>query len=384
MTRNAGRRELLRARPARIAVRTIASAFWLVLVASCSGRGAEKAPENEARASDEAPEAEGEAAHARVAASVEAVTAETFVEAIDASGTVVPRVGRFAALAAPAPTRITGVHVAPGARVHRGDRLVSFEATAFDAAVSSADAALSAAVRAEERARRLVEAGVAPRKDAELAASEVAAARAASVNAHRASGLAVLRSPIDGVVTSLNAVLGANADVGQTLVEIVDTRALDVQLVLSPQSANGVRAGQSVTLRDGALADALVVATGKVSAVTAALDSASRGVVVRVSIDNQQRTVRIGETLYARIDAQSHAGALLIAGDALVPAGDGFQVFVVDSAGVAHARPVHVGARAGNRVWIREGLAAGEKVVTAGAFGVSEGAEIVTKQKPGP
>jgi hypothetical protein len=71
-----------------------------------------------------------------------------------------------------------------------------------------------------------------------------------------------------------------------------------------------------------------------------------------------------------------HPGAVTIPVAALVPVGDGFQVFVVDTAGIAHARPVGVGARADSLVEILEGLAAGETVVTVGAYGIGDGARI--------
>ena len=48
------------------------------------------------------------------------------------------------------------------------------------------------------------------RKDAEAAASDLGAARLNAINAKRSRELSTLRSPIDGVVTKLNAVLGAN------------------------------------------------------------------------------------------------------------------------------------------------------------------------------
>jgi multidrug efflux pump subunit AcrA (membrane-fusion protein) len=58
-------------------------------------------------------------------------------------------------------------------------------------------------------------------------------------------------------------------------------------------------------------------------------------------------------------------------------------VFVVDEGGVAHARPVVLGGRTETLVEIVSGLAAGETVVTSGAYGVSDGARI-SKTAPAP
>jgi multidrug efflux pump subunit AcrA (membrane-fusion protein) len=63
--------------------------------------------------------------------------------------------------------------------------------------------------------------------------------------------------------------------------------------------------------------------------------------------------------------------------DALVPEGDRFKVFVVDREGVAHSRPVVVGARSDSLAQISGGLKAGERVVAAGAYGVADSARIV-------
>jgi len=53
-------------------------------------------------------------------------------------------------------------------------------------------------------------------------------------------------------------------------------------------------------------------------------------------------------------------------------------VYVVDSAGIAHVRPVAVGGRSETRAEIVRGLSAGEIVVTTGAYGVTDSVKIGT------
>ena len=184
-------------------------------------------------AKKDADEAGAEHVQAVVGASVATIAAQRFVETVDAIGVVAPRSGHVASLAAPGPTRVTGVPVAFGARVHAGDVLVEFERPPFEAAARSADAALLAAQSAADRAQRLAEAGVLPRKEAEQAASELAQARTNAQAAHRALELSSIKSPIDGVVTRISALLGAGVDAGQALVEVTDPSVLDVALTLS-------------------------------------------------------------------------------------------------------------------------------------------------------
>lgn len=293
-------------------------------------------------------------------------------------GTVAPRPGRYAALSAPGATRVARIFAVAGQSVREGDPLVEFERAPFEALARSAEAALSAAQHAADRAARLAEAGVVPRKDVDQAQGDLAQAQANAVSARRALELATLRAPLAGVVTSMTAVVGAPVDVAQALVEIADPSTLDVLVSLAPADAAPVRPGAAVTLAAGEAAGAPFVAAGAVGEVVPAVDSVTRAVTVRVRVTRAARTLRIGETLFGRIAVAAHPHAVTVPAEALVPDGEGFKVFVVDGAGVAHARPVTVGVRTGTVVEIVTGVAAGETVVTYGAYGVDDGAKVVT------
>ena len=266
-------------------------------------------------------------------------TKQSFPQVVRAIGTVTARPGHFAELSAPAPTRVARIFVAPGQRVAEGDSLVEFERAPFDAAARSAEAALASAERAHARAVRLAQAGILPQKDSDQAAADLAQAQVAAITARRAQQLATLRAPLAGVVTRMTAVLGAAVDANQPLVEVADVAALDVVFNVSPAQAAQVHAGDSVGVTAGEGAGGEAVGQGSVTAV--------------------------------------HAGAVTVPVAALVPSGDGFQVFVVDSGGMAHVRAVTVGARSESLAEILTGLTAGETVVTTGAYGIEDGTKIV-------
>jgi RND family efflux transporter MFP subunit len=287
-------------------------------------------------------------------------------------------------MSAPSPTRVSKVYVSFGAHVKAGDPLVEFEQPAFDAAAKGADASLAAAEKASERTQRLADAGVLPRKDAEAAAADLGVARLGAVNAKRARELSTLRSPIDGVVMRMNAVLGASADPAQVMVEVADPSAMDAVLTLSPSDAARVKIGDHVELHAGAAASGAAIATGRVADISAAVDSASRGVPARVEIALGSGALRIGQTLFGRIAIAEHDHAIAVPLEALVPAGEGFKVFVVDEKGIAESRPVKIGGRTDHAAWITEGLKAGENIVTQGAYGVDDSTKVNTTEDRGP
>ena len=312
-----------------------------------------------------------------VTASIDTVRLSTFAETLDGVGTVVPRIGRVALLAAPSPTRVTTIHVAVGDHVQTNTPLVDLEQPTFDAMVTSADAALRTAEQASARATRLVAVGVAPRKDAEFATAELAAAQLNALTARRARDLSHIRSPFAGVVTRLTAAVGASVDAGQPLVEITDPSVLDVVLPVSPAVAGRIRHGQRVDLLGGTGQDTARIGVSQVADVSAIVDSLSRSVSVRLTLLSSSRVLRIGETVFARVMVAQHGDAVVIPDDALVPSGEAFHVFIVDSAGLAHSREVTVGGRALHRVWITDGLVAGDRVVTKGAYGMDDGARVI-------
>jgi RND family efflux transporter MFP subunit len=247
----------------------------------------------------------------------------------------------------------------------------------FQAALQSANAALAVAERANERQQRLAQEGIVPRKDAEAAAAEVARARAEAVAARRIEQLSILRSPINGVVTRMSATLGASVDPAVSIVEISDPSALDLLLSVTPTDAARVRPGAKVTVSAGQSATGEPLGVGSVLDVAGTVDTTTRSVAVRVAAPTTRRRLRIGETVFGAIAVGTRASAIVVPLEALVPDGEEFKVFVVDANSVAHEREVKVGGRTSTVAEILEGLTAGERVVTTGAYGVADSAKVV-------
>ena len=294
--------------PARIGVAqlpiAVTVALMVALSAGCKGNGKSAVPaagdttaahpDADTGAADKGkPDAGADddaaaAVPAVVGAHTAAVMQQPFSETVTAIGVVAPRPGHYAELAPGAPARVSRIYVAAGDRVSAGAPLVEFERPPFDAAAASADAALTTAQHAYDRAQRLAAAGIAARKDVDQAASDLASATSADVAARRAQELATLRAPFSGVVTRLVAVLGATADPGQPVVSVADPDALDLVFSLSPAEAARVHPGAAVALASsqggqGAHGDPLGQAV--VSTIGAALDTATRTVAMRARLD---------------------------------------------------------------------------------------------------
>ncbi|HVO35850.1 MAG TPA: efflux RND transporter periplasmic adaptor subunit [Gemmatimonadales bacterium] len=351
----------------RLRIAPLLCVVQLALVVGCSG-GAGGDVEKEVRADVQTV----------VGARTAVAGVGPFAVAVGVIGTVSPRPDRYATLGAPAPTRVMRIFVTAGQAVAAGAPLIEFDRGPFDAAAQSARAAVTVAQGARDRAGRLADAGILPRKDVDQAAADLAQAQAALVIAQRNEELATLHSPVDGVVTRMTAVLGEAVDATTgPLVAVADPAALDVVFNLAPADAGPVRAGMSVSVWPAAESHGPPLAVGTVDAVGATVDSATRAVAVRARVTRSSRQLKIGEEVYGRITVGTHAHAVSVPLEALVPEGETFKVFVVDRTGLAFGRPVTVGERTDSLAEITSGLTGGETVVTYGAYGVSDSAKIV-------
>jgi membrane fusion protein (multidrug efflux system) len=324
------------------------------------------------------------ATHPTVGATTVVITPQPFTESLGSIGTVVSRAGHVATLSAPAAGRVQQVLVTTGQMVQAGQTLIELDQAPFQAALASAEAALSVAEKSSERQQRLAGEGIVPRKDAELAAAEVAKARADAVAARRMAQLSILRSPIAGVITRMSATLGASADPAQPLVEISDPRALDVLMNVTPADAGRIRTGIKVALSAGQSANGESLGVGSVADISGTVDSTNRSVAVRVQAATTVRPLRIGETIFGSIALSTRPNAIVVPLEALVPEGDVFHVFVVDPNGTAHVREVKVGGKTSTVAEVTEGLRVGERVVAVGAYGVQDSAKVVPLKAAAP
>jgi RND family efflux transporter MFP subunit len=323
-----------------------------------------------------ADDAASDKVQAVVGASVATVKTERFAETVEAIGTVVARAGHVATVSAPANARVYSPSVQVGDRVQTGQSLVALDRSPFQTARIAARAALQAAQSTADRTQRLAVAGVIPRKEAEQAAADLEQAKMNDSVSVRMLVQSTMFAPMAGIVTRMNANVGQMVEAGQVLAEVTDPSVLDVAFAVSATDAQRVHVGQSVVAHadEGRVTDTLV--TGTVASVSPIVDSTTHSVLVRAELKTGVAAVRIGQTLTGHIVVADRQNAVVVSPESLVPDGEGFKVFVVDAQGMALSRPVTIGGRSDDRVWIREGLKAGEHVVTQGAYGVSDSAKV--------
>ncbi len=317
--------------------------------------------------------APGAAAAARPARNVSvAVVGTADAVALDVPGTVQAR--QRAALSARIQASVVELPLREGQRVEAGAVVARLGDEALRAAVQAAEAGARAAEADRQRFEALAATGAATPREKEMSETRAAAAAAAVSAARDALSYAVLRAPFAGVVAQRPARLGDVVGPGQTVIVVEGQGALEVVASVPARAAAGLAVGQRLNLRVDGRADAVGV---RVATVAPAADPVTHRVEVKADLEPGSG-VRSGA--FARLElpvagAGSGPARLTIPANALFERGGLVGAFVAEG-DVARLRWVAVGARSDERVEVRAGLAAGERVIVQ-PEGLADGDRIV-------
>jgi Cu(I)/Ag(I) efflux system membrane fusion protein len=178
-----------------------------------------------------------------------------------------------------------------------------------------------------------------------------------------------IRSPVAGYVTTRNVVAGAAVTPGTPLFEVADLSRVWLLAEVFEQDAARLRVGQKAALELAAFPGERFV--GRVQLVYPTVNPQTRTLRVRLEFTNKTGPagpkLRPGMTGDVALELPKAEG-LVIPSEAIVDTGERQYVFVARSGGRFEPRAVRVGARAGARAQIADGLTEGETVVTTGNF----------------
>ena len=169
----------------------------------------------------------------------------------------------------------------------------------------------------------------------------------------------VLYAPIDGAVRERRASVGGFLAAGAPVVDLVRIHPLRLRVAVPEREAADVRTGQTVRVRtEGDPAEH----GGRVVRLSPAIQEQNRTLVVEAEIANREGRLRPGSFARAEIVVEADRAAVLVPATAIVTFAGIEKVFTVKN-GLAVEKRIRTGRRAGDRVEILEGLAAGEPVV---------------------
>ena len=374
----------------------------------CSGcKKTADAPASPATGQASATTSESAASHA---IETETVVPQPIAGAIVATGKILVSEDRMANIGPVHEGRLVRLYAGQGSIVQKGQKLADLESPDIDEAEAdylkalaefenarrTSEAEIKLAQSTYDRTKMLFEKTITAGKNLQAAEHdlEVAKASAASSIASTKAALAAARrrllilglkqsdinalttktdftavfsltSPIAGIVVERNATIGATVGTDANLFKIIDISSVWIDANVFEKDLERVRLGQEVKVTVPAFSGATFL--GRVILVSSVVDPDTRSVKVRTEVPNRSGNLKPDMFANVTIITDVNSSAISIPQSALLDDGGQKVVFVTTGSGY-EKRVVSAGIESNDRVEIRDGLKAGDKVVVKGNY----------------
>lgn len=214
---------------------------------------------------------------------------------------------------------------------------------------------------------------VGKKQELKSAAGQLESAHGKYLGAEAQLSYSEIRSPIDGAVTDRPLYAGEMPASGAPLITVMDLSQMIARMHIPQDEAALLKLGDKATITSSNEKPV----TGSVTVVSPALDPNSTTVEIWVQARNPGQRLRPGSNVNVSIVAQTLPDALVVPAAAVLTAADGSaSVMLVGNDNRAHQKAVKIGIKQSDYVQIVEGLQAGDKVVTTGAYGLPDNVKV--------
>lgn len=305
---------------------------------------------------------------------------QSISQTVEGSGVLEPQPQADVEISAVSQMRIEEIMVSPGDPVKKGQQVVRLQRDpALEGEVEKAKINLDQAQVSLDRAQRLFDSGVIARQQFEQSKTERDLAQSEydlqNRNLEYAIKNSLIRSPLDGVVASVDAVVGQVADPAKPILRVINPHELLARIGVEIEDISKVREGQVAEVTIPNLPDGNTY-SGRVSKMNREIDPATQLVMVWVRLDNANGRLQPGSFSTARLVVRTDSNAVVVPRSAVLKDDQGTFIFFVAENGTAHKTYVQTGIETTREVEILKGLQAGQSVVWQGNYELEDGVKV--------
>jgi RND family efflux transporter MFP subunit len=277
--------------------------------------------------------------------------------------------------------KITERLVDAGSQVKKGQVLARLDASDTGLRESAAAAQYRLAEEDVKRFRELREKGFVSQSALDAKETALKAAAAEAGLARNQAAYTTLVSDRDGVVAATYAEVGQVVAAGQAVVRVAQHGEREVAIAIPESRYASVKVGMRAEIEMSGADNAKQTLRGHVREVSPAADPASRTYPARVAIDAGNVRLALGMTAQVKLGeagkaAESGLDGYLVPLSAIFQQGEQAAVWIVAADHSVSLRPVVVKAYRDDGALIGSGLAAGERIVSAGVHKLSAGEKV--------
>ncbi len=292
---------------------------------------------------------------------------------------------------------ITGIYFQDGQRVSKGQKLYSIDqqqyAGAYEQAVANLNVSKANLDKAQKNANRYLELqkndAIATQTvdnalaDLDAAKMQVAAAKANVSSVETNLRYSTIYAPFSGVIGISQVKLGSAVSPGVTVLNTissetslavdfaVDEKDIPRFVKLQQEGFNPSDSVFTIALPDGSIYNE----PGKITLLDRAVDPQTGTIRTRLEFPNPQNILKPGMTCNVRVKSLDQ-NSILIPTKALTEQMGEYFVFTVNDSNKAVQTKIITGMRINDNTVVKEGLSAGQRIVTDGIQKVRDGAVV--------
>lgn len=294
-------------------------------------------------------------------------------------------------ISAESPGKIVSIAFQAGSSVRQGDLLLRQDTSIEDARLPGAEATVALARTSLERARFLLveDAGSQADYDTALANLSLAVAEVGQLKA--AIAKKNVRAPFAGKLGIRLVNLGQMLKEGEAIVSLQTLDPVFADFSLPQQALSQLKTGIAVRVTTDAYPGEIF--GGKITAINAEVDAATRNIRVQATVTNPGGKLRPGMFARVVVALPETAEVLAIPAPAVLYAPYGDSTYVIEehkdektgqTGKVLRQQIIRLGEKRGDFVAVTSGLKGGETVVSTGAFKLRNGQAVVIDNKLAP
>jgi membrane fusion protein, heavy metal efflux system len=185
-------------------------------------------------------------------------------------------------------------------------------------------------------------------------------------NEDHTSGLLAIKSPVNGLVTERNVVIGQFIDLSTNAFIIVDINNLLVEGQIREDEIGKISGKPEITFTTQTYQN--INFSGKVFYTSQLVDPQTRTIGIRARIKNDNMMLKPEMFGLMHLPLSGSVNGIFVNGEAIEKIDESPVIFVFTNDSVFEKRKVELGVELDGKVEIRKGLSEGEKYVTNGTF----------------
>lgn len=312
---------------------------------------------------------------------------ETWESTLDAVGSVAS--SRGVAVSTQAAGTVTRIQFESGDTVKKGQVLVQLDTRVEQAQLTAQRVRRDLAETNVKRTRMLAKNGVATPAQLDADESALRSANADIAASQAQIALKIIRAPFSGKLGIREVNVGQYLSPGTPIAELEAEKGTFVDFTLPQEQLDEVKVGTPVRVW---IEGTQKKHAGSVSAVEPNVDATTRSVRLRATVPNAEATLPPGAFVRVQVVLPDRRKIVAVPATAIVHASYGDSIFVVGEKGeddpgakqtedgkpalIAHQKFVVTGPSRGDFVAVEKGLAAGEQIVSLGAFKLRNNAPV--------